>query len=271
MGRGRFTVLRGAMAAIVGLGVPAVLAQAPVGRLEIIPLRHRPADQIVAAIRPLVAPGGALSAMGDKLVLRTSPANLAELRRAIEALDTPIRRLVISVRQGDVRDFAIADGGVGGIFRPGDSRVVIRGDARQGSAREQIDQQVEVIEGGQALIRVGQSVPLRLRQTYAVPGGGWVTSDSVQIVDVGSGFYAAPQLVGGQVRIEIQPEQARLGAGGRVDSARLATTVSGPLGSWIPLGSSTVDSAHSAEHFGGAGQGGETLDRQVWLRVDALD
>lgn len=271
MGRGRFTVLRGAMAAIVGLGVPAVLAQAPVGRLEIIPLRHRPADQIVAAIRPLVAPGGALSAMGDKLVLRTSPANLAELRRAIEALDTPIRRLVISVRQGDVRDFAMADGGVGGIFRPGDSRVVIRGDARQGSAREQIDQQVEVIEGGQALIRVGQSVPLRMRQGYATPGGGWVTADSIALVDVGSGFYAAPQLVGEQVRIEIRPEQARLDAGGQVESARLATTVSGPLGTWIPLGGSTTESTRNAAGLSGAAQGRETLSRQVWLRVDALD
>lgn len=269
--RCRRVIVSWSLTATLLAGALPALAQAPAARLEIITLRHRPADQIEPAIRPLVEPGGALSALGDKLVLRTSPANLAELRRAIDALDTPIRRLVVSVRQGDVRTFTATEGGVGGVLRSGGSRVLIQADARQGRAREQIDQQVEVVEGGQALIRVGQSVPLRLRQTYAVPGGGWVTSDSVQIVDVGSGFYAAPQLVGGQVRIEIQPEQARLGAGGRVDSARLATTVSGPLGSWIPLGSSTVDSARSAEHLGGAGQGGETLDRQVWLRVDALD
>ena len=85
------------------------------------------------------------------------------------------------------------------------------------------------------------------------------------------GFYAAPQLVGGQVRIEIRPEQARLEAGGRVESARLATTVSGPLGTWIPLGGSTTESTRNAAGLSGAAQGRETLSRQVWLRVDALD
>ncbi len=267
----RRAIVSWSLTASVLAGVAPTLAQAPAARLEIITLRHRSAEQIEPALRPLVEPGGALSALGDKLVLRTSPANLAELRRAIDALDTPIRRLVVSVRQGDVRTFSATEGGVGGVLRPGGSRVLIQADAREGRARERIDQQVEVVEGGQALIRVGQSVPVLLRQWYATPGGGWVTGDSVQIVDVGSGFYAAPQLVGEQVRIEIRPEQARLEAGGRVGSARLATTVSGPLGTWIPLGGSAAESTRSAAGLSGAGQGGETLDRQVWLRVDALD
>ena len=106
----------------------AVLAQ-PVAAdygLTIIPLRHRPAEQIVPSLRPMVEQGGAISSMGDKILLRVSPGNLAELRAAITALDTPLRRLVVSVRQGEVRESSGSGVGVDGRLVPGNSRVIIR-------------------------------------------------------------------------------------------------------------------------------------------------
>ncbi|MGH8708496.1 MAG: secretin N-terminal domain-containing protein, partial [Burkholderiales bacterium] len=66
--------------------------------LEVIDLRHTTAEQVLPALRPLLEPGGVLTGQRSQLIVRTSPANLAELRRALEALDAPARRLVISVR-----------------------------------------------------------------------------------------------------------------------------------------------------------------------------
>src|SRR5687767_2855293 len=72
-----------------------VLAQ---GALEIISLRHRTAEQVLPALRPLLEPGATLTGHGAQLIVRTSPANLADLRRALDAIDRPARRLQISVR-----------------------------------------------------------------------------------------------------------------------------------------------------------------------------
>ena len=238
--------------------------------LEIVTLRHKPAEQIVPALRPLVEPDGAISSLGDKILLRVSPGNLAELRTAITALDTPMRRLVVSVRQGEVREASGGGLGVDGRLAPGNSRVIIRGGAGSSEQRDDVSQQVQVVEGGRALIRVGQSLPLMFREWRAAPGG-WVQVDSVRYMDVGTGFYAAPQVVGKQVTIEIGPSMERLGEGGAVESTRLATTVTGALGSWIPLGGSAATGQTIRYGTGGYTQGARQVDAQVWLRVDALE
>src|SRR4029077_13894347 len=76
------------------------------GSLEIIPLRHRTADQVLPALRPLMEPGATLTGQGTQLIVRTSPANLAELRRALGELHRPLRPLQISVRFDDALDSA---------------------------------------------------------------------------------------------------------------------------------------------------------------------
>ena len=260
---------RSAVCVLVACAVLAQPAAADYG-LTIIPLRHRPAEQIVPSLRLMVEQGGAISSMDDKILLRVSPGNLAELRAAIAALDTPMRRLVVSVRQGEVREASGGGLGVDGRLAPGNSRVIIRGGAGSSEQRDDVSQQVQVVEGGRALIQVGQSLPLMFREWRAAPGG-WVQVDSVRYMDVGTGFLAAPQVVGNQVTIEISPSMDRIGEGGAVESSRLATTVSGALGSWIPLGGSAVTGQTTRYGTGGYAQGARRVDGQVWLRVDALE
>src|SRR3990167_1650154 len=67
--------------------------------LEVISLKHRSAEQLMPQLAPFVEPGGALSGSNDKLFLRASGRNQAEIRKLVAALDTPLRRLMISVRQ----------------------------------------------------------------------------------------------------------------------------------------------------------------------------
>ena len=67
--------------------------------LEIIPLQHRTVEQVLPVLRPLLEPGGTLTGQSNQLIVRASPRNLAEIRSALEAIDRPLRRLQISVRQ----------------------------------------------------------------------------------------------------------------------------------------------------------------------------
>jgi type II secretory pathway component GspD/PulD (secretin) len=132
--------------------VPAALAQ---NRLEIIPLRHRSADDVLPVLRPLLEPGATLSAHGHQLFVRTSPSNLAELRRVLESIDRPARRVQISVRFDDALEASRDALGVSGRAGSGGASIELRADQRSMSAADRIDQRVQVLEGGRATIYTG--------------------------------------------------------------------------------------------------------------------
>jgi len=263
--------------------------------LEIISLRHRPLDQVLPALRPLLEAGGTLSGMGDQLFLRASRANREQIRQALAAIDTPARRLLIRVsqnrqavsreqgaglsgqvvldRHGRVVQPAAGSGsGATRIeIRRGDSVIVGEAGDWRGSGSSGSTQAVQVIDGGRAFIHVGQSLPVPLRQLVVGPRGA-VLSETVVYRDLGQGFYAQPRLVGERVTLEISP-QADLPAQrgyGSSDTQRLSTTVSGRLGEWIELGGSSqqADFTRQGNLHGSAGQASER--RSVWLQVEEL-
>src|SRR5260221_3973211 len=86
--------------ALIRFAVLTLLASGALAQntLEIIGLRHRLAGEVIPSLQPLLEPGATLSGQGSQLFVRTSPGNLAELRRALEAIDRPAPRLLISVR-----------------------------------------------------------------------------------------------------------------------------------------------------------------------------
>src|SRR5437660_621554 len=90
----RGAVIRFAVSLLIA--IPAAVAQ---NALEIIGLRHRTAEQVIPALQPLLEPGATLSGQGAQLFVRASPANLAELRRALDAVDRPQKLLLIPVRR----------------------------------------------------------------------------------------------------------------------------------------------------------------------------
>ena len=92
--------------------------------VEVIPLQHRTAEQVIPTLRPLVAPGGAVTGMQSSLIVRSTRANIEEIKRVVAALDRAPRRLLISVRQnasGSADRQSISAGGTvsGSRARPG--------------------------------------------------------------------------------------------------------------------------------------------------------
>jgi|GEM_PF-3601982 len=59
--------------------------------------KHRPADSLVYSLRPLLPPGGSISAHKNTLIISTHEANLAQLQSLIDELDKPLQQLRLTV------------------------------------------------------------------------------------------------------------------------------------------------------------------------------
>jgi hypothetical protein len=215
----------------------ASFAQQP---LEIIALRHRTAEQVLPALQPLLEPGGTLSGMRTQLFLRTSPANAADIKRALAAIDQPLRRLVVSVRLDESLERERRDIAVGGSVGRDGARVGVSAEDSRRGRNERVDQRIQVLEGGRAFIATGGSQPVVIQGTMALE-------------ERRSGFDVIPRVSGNQVQLEIaqqRPGQA------------LMSSVSTRLGEWVELGS-------VAQAMAATGSRGTQM-RQVWVKVEEL-
>lgn len=249
--------IRWTLAVALALGAAAVSAQ---HALEIISLRHRTVEQVLPVLQPLVEPGGTLSGTRGQLFLRASPGNVAEIRRALEAIDRPSRRLQISVRFDDAlereqRDIAVS----GAVSSSGRARFSASAEEARGASAERVDQRLQVLEGGRAFIASGVSRPFR------VPGG-------TEIQDLATGFEVVPRLSGNQVLLEVAAQKETPGAHpGTAHGQRVTSTLSTRLGEWVEIGGTTSASARSDGGMGSASAARATGSRRVWIKVEELN
>jgi type II secretory pathway component GspD/PulD (secretin) len=218
--------------------LPAAPSFAQQQALEVIELRYRSADEVIPILRPLLAPGGTINGLQDKLIVKTTPANLAELRRILDVVDGVPRRLTISVRQDDSAAQSRRDLEVSGRVGTGPDIVQARIEAGQSARNGDNMQTVQVVEGDAAYIRMGTAVPIRSRQTTVSPGGVTTQTDSVEYRDVDTGFYAQPRISGDRVTIQLAARRDSVSDGGRgaLRIQRVESVVSGRLGEWIEVG-----------------------------------
>jgi hypothetical protein len=256
---------------LIVLAVPACLPAFAQNTLEIIPLRHRTVDQVLPVLRPLLEPGGALSGQSNQLIVRTSPRNLAEIKAALDAIDTPSRRLLVSVRFDDAQSTSREAITAAGTITSGDgSRVTLRAGRSDASLEERVDQRVQVLEGGRAYISTGTSRPLRERQVVRTPGGT-VTSETTTIQELATGFEVVPHVSGGNVILDIDPQRETPGAlPGRVRGERIVTTASGRLGEWFEIGAAVERSAGDARGVLSSRAARTGAGRHIWVKVEEI-
>jgi type II secretory pathway component GspD/PulD (secretin) len=250
-------------------------------KLEVIELKYRNADQVIPMLRPLIAPGGSLSGMQNKLIVRTTPENLAELRKVLDMVDNAPRRLLISVRQEAAGSENVDEAGISGsvgndrarvtvpgtgsqqggtvVIRKGDDRVRARASQSQSAGTERNVQTLQVVEGGEAVIHVGQSVPTQ-------------GSQSTGYRDVGSGFRVRPRVNGDRVTLEISAQRDSVSDPNAptFNVQRVDTVVSGRVGQWMELGgivqSGTQHDSGTIHRRSSTGAD----DRKVFLKVDEM-
>lgn len=190
----------------------------------------------------------------------------------------PLRNVVVELRQTDDSTASGQSTGVGGsgvtIGAGGQVRgnVGIGSEARSRDQARDTVQQVRVLNGGQASVRLAHSAPLQFVQVI------W-TAQGVQVLpatywsESAQGFTVRPRWPGGSapVTVEISAESggdmpSRDGANER---RRVLTTVQLPLDEWVTI-ASTADSASDRRSGPLSSRDVERSRRQlVQMRVSA--
>ena len=230
----------------------ALAAQAQQTVLEVIQLNYRNADQVIPMLQPLLAPGGTISGMQNRIIVRTTPQNLVELRKVLDLVDAMPRKLLISVRQQSAASGMGSESEVSGsvgndrarvtvpgtasnqggnaVIRRGDDMVSGRVSQSQSAATDSSVQTLQVLEGNEAFIQVGQSVPVRSQSAQG--------SETIQYRDAGAGFYVRPRVSGNQVTLSISTRRDSVADPntGAINVQHVDTVVSGRLGEWLEVG-----------------------------------
>ncbi len=255
--------------------------------IETIQLHQRSADDLIPVLQPMIAKGGSITGTGYKLFVKSTPANIEQLRQMIAELDLAPKQLLISVSldrevmqkntQGSAR---ITVQGPPTLY-VGDKSQIEHHDQANGHIKYDVRmferaqtqrtpqvQQVRVTEGLWATIKTGQAVPITTRTRNA---DGTVT-DTYTYTAVASGFQVLPRVNGDNVTLTIRPQMQspQAGSGGAYNTTEVDTTISGKLGQWIALGS--VD---SSRQYNGAGISYRTQQRndennQIYVKVEHI-
>ena len=263
-----------------------VAARAQQTVLEVIELNYRNADQVIPILKPLLAPGGTISGMQSRIIVRTTPQNLAELRNVLGVVDAMPRKLTISVRQqsnasgtgsesetsgsvGNDRARVTVPGtgsnpGGTGVIRRGDDKVRGRELQSQSAVTDSSVQRLQVLEGNEAFIQVGQSVPVR---SLSAQG-----SETIQYRDAGAGFYVRPRVSGNQVTLSISTRRDSVADPntGAINVQHVDTVVSGRLGEWLEVGGTAQESVQRDSGTVYRRSVGGLDDRRVFLKVEMI-
>jgi hypothetical protein len=277
------------LGAVLGLAALALMAE----ELRLIPLRSRPAHEIIPLVRPLLGPNDALSGNGFQLIVRASPARLREIETLLAQIDVAARQWTLTVRQAVVNEREDSRYAASGEARVGENiriiatgrpspasggsvevsgpagRARIEGERISTTARDEHRQILRVQDGQRAYIRAGQAVP-RVKSVLTVTQTRAILAQGVELTDIITGFDVLPRAQGDRVHLEITPRLSSLAdpAHALVSFHELRTTVTVKPGEWVDLGllGGSGETVRRAFVEGSATREGER--RTILIRID---
>ncbi len=263
--------------------------------LEVIPLTNRTADQLIDVIKPLLVPGGSVSGMNNKLIIKSTRINITEIKQLLNTLDKPLRRLLITVNQGQNINTIDLSQSVSGRVTSGDvsisnrsmtshnqgvvisstdsdgNRISYQAEHRETRTDNNHSFSVQTLEGQPALIQSGLSVPVQ-NQNTVFTRNGVIVRDSVEYVNATSGFYVLPRINGNQVTLMVAPNLTSVI--GQVSPSfvvqNVQTTVSGLIGEWIDIGG--LDTSTRANNRGilSGSENQQADSRTILIKVEEI-
>jgi type II secretory pathway component GspD/PulD (secretin) len=278
-------------------GLPLAGAFAASGMVtEVFTIGYRPVDEMIQILRPMIPGPGSVSGAYGKIVVRTTPANMREIKEILATLNRAPSNLLISVRHSmneEVRrDLYEAFGEVSGSnvglstgrgsgsgrglvirHQDGDQEAGVRLDKTQAVASDHGTQRVRVLEGKEAFIRSGQSVPLTGERVVVSSTGVTTVQTSTGFRNVDSGFTVRARLNDNdRVTVEIFLRHNRLDSGsGAIDSREASTVVTSPLGRWMEIGRIGAASSGNTRAIGTSSSTTTSSGTATYLKVERLD
>jgi len=261
--------------------------------IETIQLQHRTSTEIIPVLQPFIKQGGMLTGTGYKLIIKSTPENIEEVKRLLADIDSSLKQVLITValahqleqlQQAEQSQLQVQAGDVNVSVgstpqtnpAPGAAVSIDTGKIKYDTRRYQTQQrtaapslqQMKVVEGSWATIRSGQSIPIATRSRN--PDG--TVTETLTYQHVMSGFEVLPRVNKDHVTLMIRPQKASLGAqgGGLVDIQSMETTVSGKLGEWLSLGGSTTLNNTDTSGILHSTRTRESQHDQIWVKVEVI-
>ena len=234
-------------------GLMMLLSLSALADTQVITLQNRTSADLLAVAQNFIGKDGNVTVYGNQLIVEAPAQKIQGLEDLLSQLDTPARRLLITV---DTSDSNLPDSN-------SNTRVYSTA-SRDGGV-----QQIQATEGVPALIQTGQSIPQTSTQTDAY---GRLSAQTAYR-NVTKGFYITASVTGETVHLAISTNRDRMSQEQPdvVNVQSTDTQVSGPLGQWITVAGISGQNQ--------AGQQGQTLtystqnrdDMTLRVKVDALD
>lgn len=238
-------------AILLGSLGPAANADAP---LTVIDLHHRPAEQLLPTLKPLVRQGDYLAGQNDKLFIRSDAATLEAVKRVVTQLDRTPASLLITVKQGGNSDedanrldgkIVVAeshsDVTLGEFIDHSSSQLgahhqgvagAVSADSHRTRARDTSEQQVSVAEGYEAHFYISHQRPqVSYQQGYHGQLNPALTYRSAM-----TGFSVIARVNGNQATLYIRPQKENFSGGDTISGQQMDTTLVAKLGEWTPVG-----------------------------------
>ncbi len=253
-----------------------------VTEFKIISLQHRFADDILPLIQPLAGDESTITGLQNQIIVRATPEKMAEIEQIIASLDVVQKNLKITVsHQKNQTQFS---DGAGATIRKRFGNVEINNNTHRSqrnradgvqigvenqsrATRSNSHQFINVLDGGEGFIRVGQSVPftqewVRYMQRYIS------VQRTTTYVDITTGFGVRARSVGNQVELEITPRIAQQNQQGFIDFEELTTVVRVNKGEWFDLGGTMQQSDEVSRAILSYKNQRQTTDGTLEIRVD---
>ena len=247
---------------------------------KIIDLQYRFVEDVLPIIQPLAGNDGAVTGMQNHLIIRASPEKMREIEQVIATLDVIRQNFKITVNlQNNLQTTQdgvdingrkqIGNIKMGTSKYPRDSKdgIQLEIESRKNNTKNSSNQFINVLDGGSAFIRVGQSVPFT--QEWLLLTRHYIRAQqTIEFIDISTGFIVRPRSIGNQIELEIIPRIAQLNQQGFIDFEELSTVVRANKGEWLNLGgimqqkdeiSRTILSPHSY---------GQSQNNELSIKID---
>ena len=263
--------------------------------IQTIQLAHRPADEIMPVIKPMLGPDDSLTGQGYQLFIRTSDSNFEQIKQMVSSLDRAAKMLLISVFQGNDRELRAL--GVSGDFQYQDSNANVSlgstGKAEKRGAEVQYStrnasagahtfstrgrlsdnpiHQLRISEGSEGYIETGESIPY-FSGSYWRGGRHGIVEGGVDYKDINTGFYVLPRVHGEQATLDVSPykqSQSRK-RGGDIETQSASTRITGKLGQWLAIGGVAGQTRSSSNRIGSYGSTQSRDNASIWIKADLV-
>ncbi len=261
--------------------------------MRIFELQYRSAAELIEPVQTLLSDQARVAAYRNSLTVKATSNELDEIAQLIDILDQPQRMLRILVDQGRVEDSSTRELGGSGriesgtttidlgrhsqvpreggtvVYRSGDSELKLFGQEAVRHESRVVNQFVAVMEGQEARISVGRSVPYtsRMRSLCGHHSG---CVETVQYQNVDTGFIVLPEIYGDLVQLKISPFMAFLDPKKprQIVFQESSTKVRVPLGQWYDLAGHVEEQDEVSREILGRGDRSSKIDGTIRLKVE---